>query len=87
MNIVSKFLTAEARITSVTYRNGSIVVEALVKEFMPMTVEMTRADLKVATKMLAEPVFSRIEPRLPRFVSSALRRRLRPEPTQQPSTV
>ncbi|MBI4613822.1 MAG: hypothetical protein HY720_09450 [Planctomycetes bacterium] len=45
MKITSKFLTAEARIMSAKIEKRKLVIEGLVKEFMPMTIEIGGKDL------------------------------------------
>ncbi len=60
MKIVSKFLTADMRVTSVRLQGRSIVVEGLVKEFMPMTVEIDAADVREFARVLVEPLRARL---------------------------
>ena len=60
MKIVSKFLTADMRVTSVRLQGRSIVVEGLVKELMPMTVEIDAADVREFARVLVEPLRARL---------------------------
>lgn len=75
MRVESKFLTADARITSVTVKDRSVIMEALVKEFMPMKVEMSPADFKQVAKLMAEPLLNRVEGRMPKFLKKTLEKR------------
>ena len=56
MKIISKFLTAEVRLTSLELRGRTVVLQGLVKEFMPMTVEVDWADVSAFWRLAAGPL-------------------------------
>ncbi len=65
MRVVSKMLTADVRIVSVRLEGRKVVVEGMVKEIMPMTVEMQPADLAPFFRAVAAPLREKLEGRLP----------------------
>lgn len=65
MRVVSKFLTADVRIVRVSLAGRTMVVEGVVKEIMPMTVELSPGDLREMLRAASEPVRARIAKRLP----------------------
>ncbi len=77
MRVESKFLTADVRITAVSLKERHVVVEGLVKEFMPMTVYVGLDDLRLMAHVLLQPVRDRIE----RYIPKPLRSRL---PVREP---
>lgn len=64
MKIISKFLTADVRLTQVELRGRTVVMQGLVKEFMPMTVEVEVADLKTLAQLVAVPLKAELRRRL-----------------------
>jgi len=72
MRVVSKFLTADVRIVRVTLAGRKMVVEGLVKEFMPMTVEMSPADARQMVIAFAQPLRRWLAHRLPGRFGAAL---------------
>ncbi len=72
MRVVSKFMTADVRIVRVTYEDGQIVVEGMVKEFMPMTVKMGPSDVAEMAMAVSRPLRERLASRLPARLKSAL---------------
>ena len=68
MRVESKFLTADVRIVSVQLHGRRLVVEGLVKGFLPMRVEVGPEDLRV----LLEPLRQRLHRLLPEAVKSAI---------------
>ena len=70
MKVISKFLTAEVRIVRVRLAGRTMVVEGLVKELMPMTVELTPRDLREMLRVASGPVRERIARRLPARLAS-----------------
>ncbi len=60
MKIISKFLTAEMRVTSVRLERRTVVMEGIVKEFMPMTVEIDASDIRELIRVLAQPLRARL---------------------------
>ncbi len=67
MKIVSKFLTADVRMTRLTLRGRTVVLEGLVKEFMPMTVEVDAADVRAFLAVAAVPLRDVVARRLTRL--------------------
>ena len=65
MKVISKFLTAEVRITKVTLAGRKIVVEGMVKELLPMTVELSADDVRTMVLAVAAPLRERLAQRLP----------------------
>ena len=82
MRVVSKFLTADVRIVRATLQGRRLVVEGVVKEMMPMTVEMDAADgpkmIGALVQPLREKLAERLPPRLGRWVA--------PRPERHPVT-
>ncbi len=65
MKVISKFLTADVRITAVAYKDGQLEVQGLVKEFMPMTVQVGFDDLREMLQLVASPWRRRLAAQLP----------------------
>ena len=65
MKVISKFLTAEVRITKVTLAGRKIVVEGMVKELLPMTVELAADDIRTMVLAATAPLRERLARRLP----------------------
>jgi hypothetical protein len=82
MRVVSKFLTADVRVVSVRLEGRKVVVEGVVKEMMPMTVEMDVGDAGQMALALVGPLRDRIRRLLP-----ARLRALVPEPPVVPVPV
>jgi len=77
MRVVSKFLTAEVRVTKLSLEGRKLRVEGLVKDFMPMTVELSPADAAQLLALAAEPLRRCVHDRLPATVQAHLPARLR----------
>ncbi|MCZ7680781.1 MAG: hypothetical protein M5U28_19215 [Sandaracinaceae bacterium] len=60
MKVVSKFLTAEVRIVRVAIEGRQLVVEGMVKEIMPMRVEMGLDDAKLMARALVAGLRERL---------------------------
>ena len=52
MKINSKFLTADVRLTSISLKNGKIEMSGLVKEFMPIEIEVSFADVRATAQLV-----------------------------------
>lgn len=59
MKVISKFLTAEVRIVRVHVQSRRLVVEGVVKELMPMRVEVSPADAWTMLRALVRGVRER----------------------------
>lgn len=93
MRIESKFLTADVRLTGARFENRKLVTEGLLKEFMPVVVEMEAADMRLMARLLLAAFGANLEARLPQPVRRLLvrARSLRPRrgsagvPTNEPA--
>ena len=65
MRVVSKFLTADVQITRVGLAGGKLVVEGMVKGFMPMTVELGPGDVTGMARVLSRPLRELVAARMP----------------------
>jgi hypothetical protein len=74
VRVVSKSLTADVRLTRVAWTGSKLLVEGMVKEIMPMTVELAPADLARMARLLAAPLATRVAERLPAALRGALGR-------------
>lgn len=72
MKVVSKFLTADVRIVRVRLAGRTMILEGLVKELMPMTVELAPSDLREMLRVASAPVRARIAKRLPARLAAVL---------------
>ena len=61
MKINSKFLTADVRLTRISLKDGKIEMSGLVKEFMPIEIEVTFADVRATAQLLKDEL--RLVPR------------------------
>lgn len=84
MKVISKFLTADVRIVEVRWDDGKVVIEGSVKEFMPMTVELSPDDIKYAVQLLARPALSQLADRLPEPLGSVVSKWIPEEPASPP---
>ncbi|MBT3221408.1 MAG: hypothetical protein HN348_20175, partial [Proteobacteria bacterium] len=81
MRIKSKYMTANMRITNVRREGKDLVVEGLVKEFMPMVVKVDFDDVKAMSKVMA-----RRRPRLRQSLRDMVSRIGRPREAAQTDT-
>ena len=65
MKVISKFLTADMRITAVAFEGKKVVLKGLLKNFMPMTVEVDLHDVVQLLRVVSEPLRTRILALLP----------------------
>jgi hypothetical protein len=72
MKVESKFLTAEVQITGAELSARRVVIDGLVKGFMPMKVIVDGNDLKRLIQLLLKPVLERLESMLPGPLGRAL---------------
>lgn len=72
MRVVSKMLTADVRVVRVALEDGKMVMEGMVKEIMPMRVEMTRADVAEMLRVASLPLRERLAARLPERIRRVL---------------
>ncbi|MCC7109043.1 MAG: hypothetical protein IT382_07135 [Deltaproteobacteria bacterium] len=54
MKIVSKFLTADVRLTRISLKGGKIEMTGLVKEFMPIEIEVSLSDVRATAKLVGD---------------------------------
>ena len=54
MKIISKFLTADVRLTRISLKAGKIEMTDVVKEFMPIEIEVSFADVRATAKLVGE---------------------------------
>lgn len=74
MKIVSKFLTADVRLTRISLKDGKIEMTGLVKEFMPIEIEVTLADVHATARLVGAELLQvprraleRVKARVPFF--------------------
>jgi hypothetical protein len=72
MRVVSKFLTADVQITRVGLAGGKLVMEGMVKGFMPMTVELGPGDVTGMARVLSRPLRELVAARLPERLRTLL---------------
>lgn len=66
MRIESKFMTADVRLTTARLEGNKLVTEGLVKEFMPVKMEMDPQDVRLLLRLLLDPLMNRIRVALPK---------------------
>lgn len=73
MKVVSKFLTADVEIVAARLEGKKVVIEGMIKGFMPMRVETDLTDfvtmIRVATQPIRERLAAHLPGRLGAFVS------------------
>ncbi|OGQ11128.1 MAG: hypothetical protein A2138_20895 [Deltaproteobacteria bacterium RBG_16_71_12] len=74
MKIISKFLTADVRLTRISLKAGKIEMTGVVKEFMPIEIEVSFADVRATAKLVGEELkqvprraLARVKARVPFF--------------------
>lgn len=74
MKIASKFLTADVRLTRISLKDGKIEMSGLVKEFMPIEIEVSYADVRATAKLVGDELkqvprraLDKVRARLPFF--------------------
>lgn len=74
MKINSKFLTADVRLTRISLKDGKIEMSGLVKEFMPIEIEVSFSDVRATAKLVGEELkqvprraLERVKARVPFF--------------------
>lgn len=74
MKIVSKFLTADVRLTRISLKGGKIEMTGLVKEFMPIEIEVSLSDVRATAKLVGDELkqvprraLDKVRARLPFF--------------------
>lgn len=72
MRVVSKFLTADVRITRVAFEGRKVVIEGLVKQMLPMTVQLEPADALEMLRAVAAPLRRRLAAVLPAPLAARL---------------
>ena len=72
MRVVSKFLTADVRITRVAIEGRKVVIEGMVKQMLPMTVELAPADALEMLHAAATPLRRRLADLLPAALAARL---------------
>ncbi len=65
MKVISKFLTADVEIVAVRIEAGKLVVEGMIKGFMPMRVETDLSDIAQMIRVASQPLRERVAERLP----------------------
>lgn len=65
MKIISKFLTADVEIVGARLEGRKIIIEGMVKGFMPMTVETDFGDVVQMIRVASQPIRERLAARLP----------------------
>ena len=78
MKINSKFLTADVRLTRISLKGGKIEMTGLVKEFMPIEIEVTLADVRATARLVGAELkqvprraLARVKARVPFFGGKA----------------
>lgn len=74
MKIISKFLTADVRLTRISLNKGKIEMSGMVKEFMPIEIEVSFADVRATAKLVGDELkqvprraLERVKARVPFF--------------------
>jgi aspartyl/asparaginyl-tRNA synthetase len=74
VKINSKFLTADVRLTRISLKDGKIEMSGLVKEFMPIEIEVTFADVRATARLVRDELrqvprraIERVKARVPFF--------------------
>ena len=74
MKIISKFLTADVRLTRISIKEGKIEMTGVVKEFMPIEIEVSFADVRATAKLVGAELkqvrrraLERVKARMPFF--------------------
>jgi len=65
VKVISKFLTADVRLVRVRLAGRTMIVEGLVKELMPMTVELSPSDIREVLRVASTPWRERLARHLP----------------------
>lgn len=65
MKVISKFLTADVEIVGARLEGRTLIVEGMVKGFMPMTVETDLGDVVQMIRLALQPIRERIGAHLP----------------------
>ncbi len=82
MHIASKFLTAPIRVTGIRWKDGKLLVEGLIKDYLPMTVEMGLPDVRDAAMAAIRPLRDRVARHLPSRLRRFVAARAQPPPSE-----
>jgi len=73
MKVVSKFLTADVEIVAARLEGGKVVIEGMIKGFMPMRVETDLADFVKMILVASQPIRERLAAHLPERLGALVR--------------